>query len=185
MSAPATWRRWFAGNENVPHAPDTDNSVNPNLICLRSGLESLTVMHAPFKPWLWCCSLTVLLIGLGLYFLARRASRGSQGWFWLCLALLTFGVGALWLFRPTAMASLAYGAELGAFVLLVAAVLLWLMHERQRRQIVFLPSFRRGRGGSSLLRAGAGATSSGNIPRPQHGEPSTVDAPRPAGSNHG
>jgi hypothetical protein len=45
----------------------------------------------------------------------------------------------------------------------------WLLHERYRRQIVFLPSFSRSRAGSSLLRGG--------VQRP-HGEPSTVDAPR-------
>ena len=185
--------RWFKGNENVPHALAADSAQNPHLICLRSGLEPITVLHAPFKPWLGCCSLAVLLVGLGLYFLARRAGRGSPVWFWVSLALLTFGLGAFSLFRPTALTALAYGAELGGAVLLIFAGLLWLMHERQRRQIVFLPSFRRGRGGSSLVRAGSGVgpgpNGSGTGPKPQPlpqpGEPSTVDAPRPAASNHG
>jgi hypothetical protein len=176
--------RWFAGNENLPYTAAADFAPNPDLICLRSGLETLTVAHVPFKPWLWCCSLAVLLCGLGLYFLGRRAGRGSPGWFWFCVTLLTFGVGAMWLFRPTALAALAYGAELGAAVLLVFATLLWLLHERHRRQIVFLPSFRRGRGGSSLLRSGAAPASSGNGAKGQPGEPSTVDAPKKAASNH-
>jgi len=48
------------------------------------------------------------------------------------------------------------------------------MHERYRRQIVFLPSFSRSRAGSSLVRKKSS-------PRPPNGEPSTVDAPPPAG----
>ena len=176
--------RWFAGNENVPPAPGSD-AANPQLVCLRSGLDPLTVTHAPFKPWLASCSLAVLLIGLGMYFLARRAVQGAPGWFWAAFLLLTFGIGALWLFRPTALAALAYGGELGAVVLLVVAALLWLMHERQRRQIVFLPSFRRGRTGSSLVRANGSSTGPRPQPMPPHGEPSTVDAPRPAGSHNG
>ena len=46
-------------------------------------------------------------------------------------------------------------------------LLQWLLHERYRRQIIFLPSFSRSRSGSSLSRAEAARA----------GEPSTVDAP--------
>ncbi len=176
--------RWFAGNENVPYAPGPDAAANPHLVCLRSGLAPLTVTYAPFKPWLASCSLAVLLIGLAMYFLARRAVQGAPGWFWVCGSLVLSGVGVLWLFRPTALAALAYGGELGAAVLLVFAALFWLMHERQRRQIVFLPSFRRGGAGSSLIRATGSANGSSPRPQSQHGEPSTVDAPRPTGSSH-
>jgi hypothetical protein len=178
--------RWFAGNENLQSGEELDAGSIPSLICLRSGLEPLVVTHAPFKPWLGCCSLAVLLIGLGLYFLARRAGQGAPGWFWICVTLLTFGIGALWLFRPTALAALAYGAEVGAAVLLIFGLLLATMHRHQRRQVAFLPSFRRGRGGSSLIRSGVATPpqGSGTGPKPAHGEPSTVDAPRPAASNH-
>ena len=80
----------------------------------------------------------------------------------MCLTLLTFGVGALWLFRPTALAAVVYGSELGAAVLVVFATVLWLMHERQRRQVVFLPSFRRGRGTSSIVCAATSTASGGS-----------------------
>jgi hypothetical protein len=176
--------QWFKGNENLPISAEFASAPNPDLICLRSGLEPLTITHAPFKPWLWCCSLAVLLSGLAMYFLARRASRGSPTWFWVCLTLLTFGIGALWLFRPTALAALAYGSELGAVVLVVFAAGLWLMHERQRRQIVFLPSFRRGRGASSIVRTAPATASGGSGPKPPPGEPSTVDVPQKAASSH-
>ena len=194
---PADMDRWFRGNENLPHT-SLESAANPDLICLRSGLEPLTVTYVPSKPWMWCCSLAVLLAGLGLYFLARRAGRGSPGWFWLCLTALVFGLGAVWLFRPTALTALMYGAELGAAVLLVFAALLWLVHERQRRQIVFLPSFRRGRGGSSVIRAltphpapgggrvaGMATGREGEAPaEPRRSEPSTVDGPQRAASNY-
>jgi hypothetical protein len=176
--------KWFKGNENLPVSSDFDSAPHPDLICLRSGLEPLTVTHAPFKPWLWCCSLAVLLGGLAMYYLARRAGQGSPTWFWIWLTLLAFGIGALWLFRPTALAAVSYGSELGAAVLVVFAAGLWLMHERQRRQIVFLPSFRRGRAASSIVRTVSATASGGSAPKPQPGEPSTVDAPHKAVSSH-
>ena len=113
--------------------------------------------------------------------LGRRAGRGSPGWFWASLAVLTFGFGTIWLFLPTVLTALAFGAQLSVPVLLIFASTLWLVHERQRRRIVFLPSFRRG--GSSLLRAGASANGPGPAPKSPE-EPSTVDAPRPMMSNH-
>ena len=79
------------------------------------------------------------------------------------------------MFRPTVFYAIAYGCEPGAVVLLLALAFQWVMLERYRRQIVFLPSFRRARTGSSLVRA--------NGARRPAGEPSTVDAPRPSGSS--
>jgi hypothetical protein len=58
-------------------------------------------------------------------------------------------------------------------VLVGISLVQWLLNERRRRQIVFLPSFRRSRGGSSLVRSTSSPTS-----RPQAPEPSTVDAPQ-------
>jgi hypothetical protein len=176
--------RWFAGTDNLPSSEGTDES--PDLVVLRSGLEPLTVTHVPWKPWMGICSVTTLLVGVGLYFLARRAGHGSPGWFWLSLLALSFGLGALWLFRPTALAALAFGSEPGAAILLLVAAFLWLLHERQRRQLVFLPSFRRGSHGSSLVRNGSPSRST-DVPMPPvvpsavpalPREPSTTDAPR-------
>jgi hypothetical protein len=87
---------------------------------------------------------------------------------------VALAVAAAALRWPMALANVAYGCEPGAVVLVAFAAVQWLLHERYRRQVVFLPSFSRGRAGSSLLRAGA--------QRP-HGEPSTVDAPPRAGSS--
>jgi hypothetical protein len=92
------------------------------------------------------------------------------------------------LFRPTALTALVFGSEPGAVILILVATFLWLLHERQRRQLVFLPSFRRGRGGSSLMHHPGASRSNEPMPVPVvpsappavlH-EPSTTDAPRSA-----
>jgi len=94
-------------------------------------------------------------------------------WFWPLLALLTLAVALAALFWPTTLSAIVYGCEPGAVVLLGAIALQWTVYQRYRRQIVFLPSFSRGRAGSSLVRKSASN-------RPQSGEPSTVDAPPPS-----
>jgi hypothetical protein len=148
-------------------------------VCRRGGLEPLVLLHLSQQTWLLICSLGLLVVGLCLYGLARPANhRGPTVWLWPALALLTLiGVvaGVLW---PTVLAQVAYGCEPGAAVLLLVGLLQWLVHERYRRQIVFLPSFSRGRAGSSLLRGSSAQ-------RLAHGEPSTVDSPPAIGSSLG
>jgi hypothetical protein len=90
----------------------------------------------------------------------------------VALALVVIGV-----FWPTLLAALLYGAQPGLVVLLAACLLQWLLQERNRRRIVFLPSFSRSRSGSSLVRGNKPSSAS---KRKQHGEPSTVDEPKPA-----
>ena len=95
--------------------------------------------------------------------------------FWLLALPLAPAVAAAWAFHPTIVYAVAFGCEPGAVVLLLILAFQVLMLERYRRRIVFLPNFRHARSGSSLVRTGAGG-------RPP-GEPSTVDAPCPAGSS--
>jgi hypothetical protein len=174
----ADLERWFAGAE-PPGRDEEGEGSTPTLVCWRSGLESLTVAYAPQQAWLMVCSLGLLLVGFALYLLARprEAGRGlSTAWLMPALTALVLAgavVGLLW---PTALAAVVFGCEPGAAVLLVFAGVQWLLHERYRRQIVFLPSFSRGHNGSSLLRA------TGSAQRPR-GEPSTVDAPPYTGSS--
>src|SRR5262249_19609845 len=122
------------------------------------------------------CSLGLLAVGLGLSWLTWPADGRpfAAGWLWPALALLGVGVVAAALVWPTALAWVAYGCQPGAAVLLLVAGVQWLLHGRSRRQVVFLPSSSRPRPGSSLLRPG-------EAPAPR--EPSTVDAPRSAGSS--
>jgi hypothetical protein len=96
-----------------------------------------------------------------------------RSWLWPLLGVAGLGLVVAALLWPTALGQVAYGCEPGAAVLVVVAGVQWLLHERHRRQVIFLPSFSRARANSSLLRT------EGSRPP---GEPSTVDAPR-AGSS--
>ena len=144
----------------------------------QDSVVPLTLTHAPQQAWLLVCSLGLLVFGLGLYWAARpRPGDGGHmaPWLWPILALVTLGVVVAALFWPTTLWAVVYGCEPGALVLVCVIAIQWLMHQRYRRQIVFLPSFSRGRAGSSLLRKSASS-------RPRNGEPSTVDAPPPSPS---
>jgi hypothetical protein len=162
------------GNAQV----DDPSAGTPALVCWQDALEPIDLTHAPRLAWLLVCSLGLLIPGLGLYWSARP-QLGDAGhmapWFWPILAVVTLMAAVGVLFWPTLFWAIIFGCEPGAVVLLGMVGFQWFMHQRYRRQIVFLPSFSRGRAGSSLLRKG-------NSQRPQHGEPSTVDAPPPGSS---
>jgi hypothetical protein len=169
---------WFGSPEWLLRQ-DGVGQGEPSLAFWADSGEAVTVAHAPQLAWLLGCSLGLLAVGLGLWALARRAWRGRVGAafvFWLVLALKAAAAAAAALFTPAVLWNAAYGAAPGAAVLALALLVQWGLHARYRRQIVFLPNFRRSRSGSSLVRGG------GSSQRP-HGEPSTVDAPRPGGSS--
>lgn len=139
-----------------------------DVVCWRSGPEALIVTYVPQQAWLLSCSLVLVVLGLLLM-------SGRGGWARALLGVLfVLGLAAAAVLRPTLVAELLYGCEPGALVLVVLLVGQWLLHERYRRQIVFLPSFSRRRSGSSLSRSPA-------APRAV-GEPSTVDHQHAAGS---
>jgi|GEM_PF-2011002 hypothetical protein len=160
LSVPPEWRR------------DYESAA---LVCWQAPNVPIVLTHAPQLAWLLVCSLGLSVVGLGLYGGARvHGQEGSRlaAWFWPLLILFTLAIAIAVLFRPTLLFALIYGCEPGAVVLLAVVGVQWLMHQRYRRQIVFLPSFSRGRAGSSLIRKSPS-------PRPPSGEPSTVDAPPP------
>jgi hypothetical protein len=166
--------RWFAGNQELPPTDDNEVSLPVSASCWRQGVEPLTLVHVPQRVWLLTCSLAFLAVGYLLFLRAWR--RGDTpatiaGWFWGFLALVPVAVLIGMFFQPTLAAAIVYGCLPGAFVLLLIVVVHLIVQERRRRQIVFLPSFRRS--GSSLIR---------NQKAARHGEPSTVDVPRPSGS---
>ncbi len=166
---------WFAGGD-VPVA--RSDSAPPSLVCWQDAGRPLTVVFLPEGIWMVLCSVLLVLLGMLLFTLARRSYGGSRVaavLFWLLVLPLAPAVAAAWAFRPTILYAIAFGCEPGVPVLLLCLLFQVVMLERYRRRIVFLPNFRRARPGSSLVRAA--------VPARPPGEPSTVDAPRPAGSS--
>jgi len=187
----ADLERWFADGSDASQHDNADVFV-PSFVCVRNSLDPVTLFHAPRQAWLLVCSLGLLACGLGLFLLIRPAvgSENSSTTNWVgvtATALLVLVAAAVvgQFFLPTLMAAVLYGCLPGLAVLAVALAAHLLLHERHRRQIVFLPSFARGRRGSSIVRRQGGPTvgprsSSGPV---VHGEPSTVDLPPAASSN--
>ncbi len=164
--------QWFAGGDAK------GDPAPPSLVCWADAGRPVSVVFVPEWAWLSLCSVPLVFLGLLLFLLARRSYAGGRAaafFFWLLVLPLAPAVAAAWAFRPTVLYAVAFGCEPGAAVLLLFLTFQALMLERYRRRIVFLPNFRRSRSGSSLVRPNGAARPSG--------EPSTVDAPRPAGSS--
>lgn len=173
----ADLERWLSGAE-----PDPDEAeAVPSLVLWRDGDGPVTLTHVPRLGWLLGCSVGLVLLGLLLTRLAwgGAESRGSRwGWAAVLLTAVAAAVGGLLL--PGLAAQVTYGSQLGLLVLLACLLVLWLLDERRRRQIVYLANFSRTKPTSSLARKEGNAR-----PGSAHGPPqeSTVDAPRPRGSS--
>jgi hypothetical protein len=160
-----------AGGDDALAPEESESDESPAVVCWRSGAEPLTLTHAPQQAWMLACSLGLLVVGLALV----GRGQAARGLTWLVI-LLGLAVAAGAVLRPAVLTAVLYGCEPGAAVLAAVLLMQWLLHERYRRQVVFLPSFSRPRSGSSLNRGSS-------TPRQPPGEPSTVDVPRPAGSS--
>jgi hypothetical protein len=168
-----TRRNWLlAASLAMPPDLRQDNE-SPALVCWQDEDMPIVLTLAPKLAWLLVCSLGLLVAGWGLFGSARSHANDSgclAVWFCPLLAVATLAVAVAALFWPGMLCAIVYGCEPGAAVLLAVLLVLWLRHQRYRRQIVFLPSFSRPRPGSSLIRKNSSQ-------RSPSGEPSTVDAP--------
>jgi hypothetical protein len=165
---------WSLSSEATGMPPTTEGEAAgpPSLVGWQTTAGPLRLTHAPQQGWLLICSLALLVVGLVVSQLKRP--RGLGWLLALVLGLAAAGVGLYW---PSVLASVMYGCEPAMVVLMLVLGSQWLLHQRYRRQVVFLPGFKRTKGGSALVR--------GSSNRPRTGEPSTVDAPPPvAGSSH-
>jgi hypothetical protein len=162
----ADLERWFSGAES-----DTRSDEEPSLVCWQTSLTPLHLVHMSQIAWLLLCSLLMLVLGLGLYYVAL-----SRGQFWTVVAglsLLVVLAGVLW---PNVLPAVVYGCEPGLLILGLVFGFLWVRQQRYRRQLVFMPGFSRLKTGSSLVR------SKGSSHRAR-GEPSTVDVAPSSGSS--
>ena len=151
-ATPEELERWTKGS---------DGARTLSLVIGRASLEPMRIWHFPRQIWLLVCSGVVLAVGLVL------GLASSRIFFWLMVLLVIgigIGVGLAW---PALLPNVVYGGQPGLVVLVVILAIQWMLQERYRRQVVFMPGFTRLKSNSSLVRAGTG--------RPR--EPTTVDAP--------
>jgi hypothetical protein len=151
--------------------PDATDAVPVSLSFWPAGHEPQRVVHQPRPIWVLLCSGALVALFLGLYFLPLR--RGGLA---LALGLLGLGALALGLTWPALMPGLFYGVQPGLAVVAFLLLAVWLLQERYRRQLVFIPGFTRLKAGSSLMRTRT--AKSGQRPR----DASTIDAPAPTGA---
>jgi hypothetical protein len=170
--AGADLERWFSADSGTPPSEeDLEAAGTPSLVGWQTNLRPLRLIHVPQQVWLAACSILVVVLGLGLFFAPL-----SRGQFWLIVAVISLMVIAVGLWWPSVLPAVIYGGQLGAVVLALVLLLQWMLQNRYRRQVVFMPGFTRLKPGSSLIRGGH-STGSNRARR----EPSTVDAP-PQGS---
>jgi hypothetical protein len=145
---------WIGGGETAERRP-------VSLAWWRGSLEPQRVYHFSRQSWLLVSSGAVVLLGLGLLLIALPRWA-------LALVLLGLGVAAvgLGMTHDYLMPVILFGSEPAIVVLLLIGGIQWLLHERYRRQLVFMPTFARVPAGSTVVRTPA---------KPR--EPSTVDAP--------
>ncbi|MFO0879013.1 MAG: hypothetical protein U0840_16845 [Gemmataceae bacterium] len=163
--------RWI---DDEPNGSRRASDLPLSLVLWHDNPAAVQLTHVPQQAWLLTCSMGLVLLGLLLWRLSAAGENTSSG-AWLVILTLLLGLLVVVLLRPGLASQVAYGSLPGLVVLLVLGGVQWFLHERYRRQIVFLPSFTRTRTDSSLVR--------GEPQRPPHGEPSTVDVPRNVGSS--
>src|SRR5205085_12117469 len=129
---------WLTGQEQAEAGADA------SLVSGAATLEPLRVFRVWRALWFMLCSGAVLLAGLGLY-LFPPSSRG-----WLAFLVVFLGsLAAVGWFWPAVLPAVFYGAAPGVVFLGGMLLLQWLLHERYRRQLVFMPGFTRVKAGSS------------------------------------
>jgi hypothetical protein len=151
---------WLTGREPV------DPWAQVSVSFWRRSNEAQRVVHLPRLQWVLLCSGLLVLLFLIIYFLPR--------WRFLLvitLGLLALGVVALDVFCPAPLPALFYGAQPGLAVIILALGMVWLLQERYRRQVVFIPGFTRLKAGSSVARVRSNS---------RQREATTVDAPAAA-----
>ncbi len=143
--------------------------LEPNLVCHQGSPETLLLLHVSRQVWLLACSLVLLVVGLTL-----ALSPIPRVLSWAFIAILGLAGAGIGIYRPGLLTAMIYGCEPGVVIFAFIMAIQWMLRERYRRRVVFLPGFSRSKPGSSMARAGSADRS--------RVEPSTVDAPPPTPS---
>lgn len=167
------WRGWLPAPEAAASTAEleswfterrsTDPARLPSVVCQQTSLGSVRLLRMPQQLWLLFCSGCLLLVGLSLHFAPVPTPM-----YWSVMTLLGLGLVASAVLWPSVLPAVLSGVLPGTVVLFLALGLQWLVQQRYRRQLVFMPGFTRAKPGSSLSRISS--------VRPAR-EPSTVDAP--------
>jgi hypothetical protein len=192
--SPGDLEQWFLSGFDAP----TDLMEMPRdltgVVCWQSSLTPLSLVHVPQQGWLLMASLALLAVALVTYLLllrggilpgrtasepvreqarsqgARTGQRGARLLFWLLVIALAATAALGLLFWPSVLGAVIYGAEPGLLVVFLVVLLQWALHQRYRRQVVFMPGFSRRKTGSSLTqprdsgRPGSQPPESGSAP---------------------
>jgi hypothetical protein len=134
------------------------------VICWQSRLEPFMVINLPVQGWLLGWSFLLVMVCVALLFSGLPRRR-----FWTVIGLAGLGVATFGLRWPAVLPLIIYGCEPGLVVVALIALAYWVMQNRYRRRVVFLPSFARLQPNSSHIKKEGGS-------RPPL-EPSTVDVP--------
>jgi hypothetical protein len=100
------------------------------------------------------------------------ASRAwiSKPAIWMVSGVVVFAAGAALAWQwPFLLLAILYGAAPGLIVIFGVLMSQWLLHERYKRQLLFMPGFTRIKGGSSFIKANSTQRAA---------DPSTIDAPQ-------
>jgi hypothetical protein len=161
---------WLLSPEASVSAADLDawigaaEAADPDMTGLtwwRGTVQGQRIYHAPRPLWLALCSGGVLV--LGMLVLLAPLPRIALG---LIVLVTGVAIGVLGLLNDYLLPVLFMGCQPGLVALAVVVAMQWILLERHRRQLVFMPSFSRTPQGSTVIRQS-------KLPR----DPSTVDAP--------
>ncbi|HMC88091.1 MAG TPA: hypothetical protein VKI17_01020 [Gemmataceae bacterium] len=156
--------RWFKGE-----GAKDNNDAEPAALCWQSTLGPLPLVHVPQRFWLLICAFVFLAVALVLFFAPL-----PRFLFWVCVLLLGAAIAGMGVIWPGILSVVAFGCQLPVVVLLLLVGFQWTLHQRYRRQVVFMPGFTRLKPGSSLAPAGSSH---------RKRELSTVDEPPKRGSS--
>jgi hypothetical protein len=123
-----------------------NGGATAGLIYAQSNLSPLGLVLVSQRQWLLGCSLLVLAVGFVLVLAPL-----PPAYFWLAITVTAISVATATVLWPTIIPLAVYGAEPGVVVLLFVLLLHWLLYQRYRRRVVFMPGFTRVKAGSSLI----------------------------------